>query len=105
MFTPLETEFAMGWPVLDIGVSRTYSKCLPPSMQTFMSTSARERSTRSGNAMMLCQVYAWSLYVFSNIVRRRELEALMPSLTYKRPPKRMLADDTEAQAERDKSKM
>jgi hypothetical protein len=84
----------MGWPLTDIGDDIRYRKCLPPSLHN---VSRKEQCTRSGNGMMLTQVYTWSLYVYTNIIRRQEAQRLVPSLAFKRPRPPLQEDDLDSE--------
>lgn len=81
VFTPAEIEFSMGWPVCAVGDAPSYASCVPPEI---IRLSFNERSIRSGNGMNLAQVYAWALFVCTHIVRRSDVEKLMPQLRFKR---------------------
>ena len=77
IFTQLEIDFAMGWPVLE---GCKYFGLVPKS---FKGLSAAERQRLTGNGMCLQQVFSWILYVQSHCVRRdmvcRWIPPLLPS--------------------------
>ena len=77
IFTPSEIEFAMGWPVLDVGGSGKYADLLPQCLQG-LSTNARKKL--AGNGMCLQQVLSWLTYVMAHVVHRSELLRWQPPL-------------------------
>ena len=79
----------MGWPVIQVEGAHDYSFLLPKRYFELSSSSSKRLS---GNGMMMQQVMAWNLFVYSNCLRRDALQAWRPPLRLKTA---IIADDAE----------
>jgi len=84
VFTPNELNFAMGWPLVDVGSK--YRDCVGYS---YDSLSSRQRLHLVGNGQHLAQAASWWLYIMAHTVRRAGLERYQP------PPMHMSCEDEE----------
>ena len=80
IFSQAEIDFAMGWPVFEIGTASQrvgYSKVLPAAMQKLSGAAQRRLS---GNGMCLQQVLSWFLYVQAHCLRKDAILKWAPPL-------------------------
>jgi hypothetical protein len=75
LFTPNEVNLCMGWPSIVRPEKADLAKALGLEA-SLQHVSRAARRSLAGNGMMLPQVMAWLLYVFSNVARRAKLQAL-----------------------------
>ena len=75
LFAPIEVDLCMGWPSIVRPENADIAKALGLEA-SLQHVSRAARRSLAGNGMMLPQVMAWLLYVFSNVARREKLQAL-----------------------------
>jgi site-specific DNA-cytosine methylase len=80
LLTPAEIDLSMGWPCLPLPGCESYMDLQGYSSAGCQLSFAEQRSL-SGNGMVLPQVAAWWLYIFSHTVRRELLERMAPPMS------------------------
>ena len=88
IFTGSELDFAMGFPSLDLEACRQYKSCFP----SLDGLSWNERLSLRGNGIHCGAVFAWTLWVFSHLAWREDIESFMPPMGFPESVRFLIVD-------------
>lgn len=93
LMTGREVDACMGWPAIRLPGNNVYADAVGMD-DMFSEASPHARRQLAGNGMMLPQVMAWLLYVYSHTVRKDRLQQLPMRLRSAAVPSADSEDDT-----------